>query len=70
MLAAGRRDASADLIGASGEELLAAEVWLALDGLGKVTGAIAIDDVLERIFSRFCIGKQVYGRAVSQIGFA
>ena len=42
---------------ASGEELVAAEVRLALDELGKVTGAIATDDVLERIFSRFCIGK-------------
>jgi tRNA modification GTPase len=39
------------------EELVAAEVRMALDELGKVSGAVATDDVLERIFSRFCIGK-------------
>jgi tRNA modification GTPase len=39
------------------EELVAAEVRVALDELGKVSGAVATDDVLERIFSRFCIGK-------------
>ncbi len=39
------------------EELIAAEVRVALDELGKVGGAVATDDVLERIFSRFCIGK-------------
>ena len=40
-----------------GEELVAAEVRLALDELGKVSGAVTTDDVLDRIFSRFCIGK-------------
>jgi len=40
-----------------GEELIAAEVRLALDELGKVSGAVTTDDVLDRIFSRFCIGK-------------
>lgn len=42
---------------ARGEELLAAELRLALDELGKVVGAVYTDDVLDRIFSRFCIGK-------------
>jgi tRNA modification GTPase len=41
----------------SGEEVVAAEVRLALDGLGEVVGAVYTDDVLDRIFSRFCIGK-------------
>ena len=41
----------------SGEELIAAEIRLALDLLGKVTGTVYTDDVLDRIFSRFCIGK-------------
>lgn len=41
----------------SGEELVAAEVRVALDELGKVAGAVYTDDVLDRIFSRFCIGK-------------
>ncbi len=39
------------------EELAAAEIRVALDELGKVTGAVYADDVLERIFSRFCVGK-------------
>ena len=40
-----------------GEELIAAEVRVALSELGKVVGAVYTDDVLDRIFSRFCIGK-------------
>jgi tRNA modification GTPase len=40
-----------------GEELVAAEVRTALTELGKVVGAVYTDDVLERIFSRFCVGK-------------
>jgi len=40
-----------------GEELVAAELRLALDELGRVVGAIYTDDVLDRVFSRFCIGK-------------
>jgi tRNA modification GTPase len=41
----------------AGEELVAAELRLALDELGRVVGAVYTDDVLDRIFSRFCIGK-------------
>jgi len=40
-----------------GEELIAAELRVALDELGKVAGAVYTDDVLDRVFSRFCIGK-------------
>jgi tRNA modification GTPase len=40
-----------------GEELLAVEIRSALDELGHVVGAVYTDDVLEVIFSRFCIGK-------------
>ena len=40
-----------------GEELVAAEVHGALNELGKVVGAVYTDDVLDRVFSRFCIGK-------------
>jgi tRNA U34 5-carboxymethylaminomethyl modifying GTPase MnmE/TrmE len=39
------------------EELVAAEVRVVLDELGKVAGTVYTEDVLERIFSRFCIGK-------------
>jgi tRNA modification GTPase len=40
-----------------GDELVAVELRLALDELGKVVGAVYTDDVLDRVFSRFCIGK-------------
>jgi tRNA modification GTPase len=40
-----------------GHELVAAELRTALDELGKVSGKVYADDVLDRIFSRFCIGK-------------
>lgn len=39
------------------EELVAAEVRVALEELGRVVGTVYTDDVLDRIFSRFCIGK-------------
>lgn len=38
-------------------ELVAADLRMALDGLGEISGTISPDDVLGRIFSRFCIGK-------------
>jgi tRNA modification GTPase len=38
-------------------ELLALEVRLALDELGQLAGAVYTDDLLDRVFSRFCIGK-------------
>jgi tRNA modification GTPase len=40
-----------------GDELIAAEIRAALLDLGKVVGAIYTDDLLDRVFSRFCIGK-------------
>jgi tRNA modification GTPase len=40
-----------------GDELVAAEVRAALDELGTLGGALASDDLLDRIFRRFCIGK-------------
>ncbi len=41
----------------AGDELVAAEIRVALDELGKVVGAVYTDDLLDRIFSRFCVGK-------------
>jgi tRNA modification GTPase len=38
-------------------ELLALSLRAALDSLGAMTGAIYTNDLLDRIFSRFCIGK-------------
>lgn len=40
-----------------GEELVAAEIRAALAELGKTIGTVYTDDILDRIFSRFCIGK-------------
>ena len=40
-----------------GEELIADEVRAALEEIGKMAGVVYTDDVLDRIFSRFCIGK-------------
>ncbi|MCH7990434.1 MAG: tRNA uridine-5-carboxymethylaminomethyl(34) synthesis GTPase MnmE [Planctomycetes bacterium] len=41
----------------AGDELVALEVRAALDHLGAILGAVYTDDILDRIFSRFCIGK-------------
>ncbi|MFL5244407.1 MAG: tRNA modification GTPase [Gemmataceae bacterium] len=38
-------------------ELVALELRSALDDLGAMVGAVYTDDLLDRIFSRFCIGK-------------
>jgi tRNA modification GTPase len=38
-------------------ELLALELRSTLDELGAMVGAVYTDDLLDRIFSRFCIGK-------------
>lgn len=39
------------------EELVATELRAALGELGQVAGVVYTDDVLDRVFSRFCIGK-------------
>jgi tRNA modification GTPase len=41
----------------AGDELVAAEIRGALAELGKVVGAVYTDDLLDRIFKTFCIGK-------------
>jgi tRNA modification GTPase len=40
-----------------GDELAAFDLRQAIDELGKVVGAVVTDDILDRIFRRFCIGK-------------
>jgi tRNA modification GTPase len=40
-----------------GDELIAVDLREALDHLGVILGVIYTDDILDRIFSKFCIGK-------------
>jgi tRNA modification GTPase len=40
-----------------GDEILALELREALEHLGRVLGTVYTNDILDRIFSRFCIGK-------------
>jgi tRNA modification GTPase len=41
----------------AGDDVIALELRVALDELAHVVGAVYTDDILDRIFSRFCIGK-------------
>ena len=40
-----------------GDELIAFDLRLAAEELGQIVGAVVTDDILDRIFRRFCIGK-------------
>ncbi len=40
-----------------GDEIVAGELRIALDEIGLVTGTIYTEDILDALFSRFCIGK-------------
>jgi tRNA modification GTPase len=40
-----------------GDEIIASEIRLALEELGLVAGTVYTDDILDALFSRFCIGK-------------
>ena len=47
----------AEAEGASELALLAEELRLATRAIGTITGAVGVEDVLDRIFASFCIGK-------------
>jgi tRNA modification GTPase len=51
------RHAHATVLDEEPLEILALELRGALDELGEMVGAVYTDDLLDRIFSRFCIGK-------------
>jgi tRNA modification GTPase len=38
-------------------ELIAMDLRIAADALGEITGVITTDEILERIFAEFCVGK-------------
>jgi tRNA modification GTPase len=40
-----------------GDEIVAGELRLALEAIGSVAGEVYTDDILDALFSRFCIGK-------------
>jgi tRNA modification GTPase len=42
---------------AMAHEFVAVDVRAAADALGEITGAITTDEILEQIFSTFCVGK-------------
>jgi tRNA modification GTPase len=49
--------AAAATAAGEGEELFAENLRLAARSLGRVTGRVDVEDVLDKIFSSFCIGK-------------
>jgi tRNA modification GTPase len=51
--ALGRAEAAAG----RGEELLAEELRIAIHSLGRLTGRVDVEDILDVIFREFCIGK-------------
>ena len=51
------RSAAESMIAGGGDELIAFDLRLAVEELGKIVGAVVTDDILDRIFRRFCIGK-------------
>lgn len=55
LVAALRRGECAAAMGR--DELAAEDVRLALRALGRVTGTVDVEDILDRVFSSFCIGK-------------
>lgn len=57
ILAALGRAQSVAQVKASGDELIAVDLRDALEHLGVILGTIYTDDILDRIFSKFCIGK-------------
>ena len=54
-VAAALRDARAAV--SSGEDIVAMYIQLALSALSSLTGAVTTDDILDRLFSSFCLGK-------------
>ena len=49
--------AKAQVVSNSGHELIAMDIRQALHYLGEISGEVSTEDLLESIFSRFCIGK-------------
>ncbi len=57
LAAASLSHAQALAASSAGDELIASLLRSALDDLGRILGVVYTNDLLDRIFSRFCIGK-------------
>jgi tRNA modification GTPase len=49
--------AQASVTAGMADELVAVDVRAAADALGEITGTITTDEILQQIFSTFCVGK-------------
>lgn len=49
--------AALEVAGVSGEEITADLLRSASDAIGRLSGRVDVEDVLDRLFSEFCIGK-------------
>ena len=47
---------SIDVVG-QGEELAAEELRTAVHSLGRLLGRVDVEDILDKIFREFCVGK-------------
>ncbi|MEQ1906398.1 MAG: GTPase, partial [Pirellulaceae bacterium] len=41
----------------AGDEIVATDLRVALDAIGQIVGTVHNEEILDRLFSRFCIGK-------------
>jgi tRNA modification GTPase len=55
--AAERLDAAVAAARPGCEEIVAEELRLAARSLGRITGRVDVEDVLDQVFRNFCIGK-------------
>lgn len=55
--AAGLQNAADVVLSGGGQELVAAELRMAMEAVGRVTGSVYSEEILDSIFGRFCIGK-------------
>lgn len=51
------RKASIEMIDSQPEEIIALSLREGLDYLGEIVGAVTTEEILNRVFSQFCIGK-------------
>ena len=50
-------DRALTILHSAGTELVVEEVRIAMRAIARVTGHVGVEDILDRLFSQFCIGK-------------